>query len=58
LDKTKTATTSNGFATLAGLSTGSVDVIATPLVLTRPSSRETVNVRAGWVTVVIMAPTP
>jgi hypothetical protein len=53
-----TATDSYGFATLAGLPTGSVDVIATPLALGKPSSRQTVNVRPGWVTAPIMLPTP
>jgi hypothetical protein len=58
LSPTLTATDGYGFATFAGLPTGSVDVIATPLALGKTSSRQTVTLRHGWVTAPIMLPTP
>lgn len=58
LSRTLTTTDGNGFATFAALPTGSIDVIAAPLALGKPSSRQTVNVRPGWVTDVGMFPTP
>jgi hypothetical protein len=58
LSPTLTATDSNGFASFTALPTGSIDVIATPLALGKASSHQTVNVRPGWVTEVVMMPTP
>ena len=58
LSRSLTATDGNGFATFAALPTGSVNVTATPLALGKVSSRQTVNVRPGWVTNVGMFPTP
>jgi hypothetical protein len=46
------------FASFAGLPAGSIDVIATPLALGKPSSRQTVSIRSGWTTAVTMLPTP
>jgi hypothetical protein len=58
LSPTLTATDSYGFATLLELPNGSVEVIATPSALGTPSSRQTVNLRPGWVTAPTMLPTP
>ncbi len=59
LSTTETATDPTYFsATFIGVPVGSIEVVATPRALNQPSSRETVNVRAGWVTGVMMAPTP
>ena len=58
LSRTLTATDVKGFATLAFLPAGSIDVVATPLATGKVSSRRTVYVRPGWVTEVAMFPTP
>jgi hypothetical protein len=58
LDPTNKATDSTGTATLGPLPAGSVDVIATPNATGRPSSRQQVYVRPGWITAPMMFPTP
>jgi hypothetical protein len=49
---------SHPFATFWNVPEGSVSMIATPNALGKPSSRQTVYVRAGWGTAVHMPPTP
>ncbi len=59
LSKSNTSTGMRGLAAFAGLPAGSIDVIATPLALgNKPSSRQMVTIRPGWVTAVTMLPTP
>jgi hypothetical protein len=53
-----TATNSGGYASFSHVRPGVVEVIATPKALGRPSSRQSVLVRAGWVTGIVMLPTP
>lgn len=50
-------TTIIGLGAVFNVPAGTVDVVATPKVAGRPSSRVTAFVRAGWVTAVAMAPT-
>jgi hypothetical protein len=57
LDPTNQATDSTGTVTLGPLPAGSIDVIATPNATGRPSSRQQVYVRPGWVTAPMMFPT-
>jgi hypothetical protein len=59
LNPADTATNgTNTFVTFANAPEGTVNVVATPLGLGKVSSRQRVDVRAGWETVVGMLPTP
>ena len=53
-----TATDQTGVAIFTNVPVGNVNVTATPLALGAPSSKVTVQVRAGWITGANLFPTP
>jgi hypothetical protein len=55
---TATETDGSGIALFGNVPAGTVDVVATPRALGKPSSQKNVIVRPGWVTNLLLVPTP